>query len=82
MKYAGHIIPSLNSSLLSLIWLPRWLSHKESACQAGGASSIPELGRSPPKGKAPHFSILAWKIPWPEELTGYGPWDAKEPDTI
>ena len=56
---------------------PRWLNHKESACQAGDASSIPELGRSPTEGKATHSSILAWKIPWPEELTGYSLWGCK-----
>ena len=29
------------------LWLPWWLSGKESACQAGDAGSIPRLGRSP-----------------------------------
>ena len=53
---------------------------KESACNAGDLGSIPGLGRSPgeekgypnpwvgkiplEKGKATHFSILAWRIPW------------------
>ena len=27
--------------------LPRWLSGKESACNAGDAGSIPKLGRAP-----------------------------------
>ena len=26
-------------------------------------------------------SILAWKIPWIEELVGYSPWGRKESDT-
>jgi len=30
--------------------LPRWLSGKESACQAGDPGSIPESGRSPGEG--------------------------------
>ena len=30
--------------------LPWWLSGKESACSAGDAGSIPELGRSPGGG--------------------------------
>ena len=30
--------------------LPRWLSGKESACQAGDAGLIPGLGRSPGEG--------------------------------
>ena len=27
-----------------------------------------------------HSSILAWKIPWTEELVGYSPWCRKELD--
>ena len=27
---------------------------------------------------ATHLSILAWKIPWPEELAGYSSWGCKE----
>ena len=44
--------------------------------------SIPGLGRDDPleKGKATHSSILAWRIPWTEDLRGYGPWDHKELD--
>ena len=30
--------------------LPRWLSGKESACQAGDVGRIPGLGRSPGEG--------------------------------
>ena len=47
--------------------LPRWLSGKESICQAGNSNSIPELGRSPGEGNGNYSSILAWKIPWMEE---------------
>ena len=32
------------------------------------------------KGKATHSSILAWRIPWTEDLRGYSPWDHKELD--
>ena len=42
------------------------------------------LGREDPleKGMAIHSSILAWRIPWTEELGGlYSPWDHKESDT-
>ena len=45
--------------------LPRWLSGKESACNAGDVGLILELRRSP--GKATHSSILAWEIPWTKE---------------
>ena len=41
---------------------------KESACNAGGLSSIPGSGRSPKeKEMATHSNILAWRIPWTEE---------------
>ena len=30
---------------------------------------------------ATHSSILAWRIPWTEELAGYSPWGHKESDT-
>ena len=29
---------------------------------------------------ATHSNILAWKIPWTEELMGYSPWGHKESD--
>ena len=50
------------------VWhgLPRWLSGKESAYNAGATGdmgSIPGLGRSPGGGHATHSSILAWRIP-------------------
>ena len=41
---------------------------KESACNSGDPSSIPGLGRSLEKGMATHSSILAWRIPWIEEI--------------
>ena len=46
--------------------LPRWLSGKESACQAQDAGLIPGSGRSPGGEMATHSSILAWKIQWTE----------------
>ena len=43
----------------------------EFACNAGDPSWIPESGRSPGgEGMATHSSILAWEIPWTEELGG------------
>ena len=30
---------------------------------------------------ATHSSILAWRIPWTEDLAGYSPWGHKESDT-
>ena len=51
---------------------------KESASNAGEVSSIPGSGRSPGfsslEEMATHSSILAWRIPWTEDLAGYSPW--------
>ena len=43
---------------------------KESACNAGDLGSIPGSGRSPGEGMASHSSIIAWRIPWTEEVGG------------
>ena len=53
--------------------LPRWLSRKESACNAGATGDVGSiLGREDPleEGMATHSSILAWRIPWTEEPGG------------
>ena len=63
-------------------------------CVLGGSDSIvpacivgdpgPTLGREEDpmeEEMATHSSILAWKIPWMEELVGYSPWGHKESDT-
>ena len=46
----------------------------------GFAAALP--GREDPleKEMATHSSILAWKIPWMQELVGYSPWGRKESD--
>ena len=41
---------------------------------------IPRLGRSHGEGDGYHSSILAWQIPWTEELASYSPWGRKESD--
>ena len=54
---------------------------KESPCNArdtGDAVSVPGSGRSLEKEMTTHSSILAWEIPWTEELVGYSPWGCKE----
>ena len=53
---------------------------KEPACSEGDLGSIPRLGRSLEKRTATHSSILAWRIPWPEEPGGYSPGRCKESD--
>ena len=47
---------------------PWWLSGKETARNVGDPGSIPGSGRSLEKEMATHSSILAWEIPWTEEL--------------
>ena len=41
---------------------------------------VPSLGQEDPleKGMTSHSSILAWRIPWTEELAGYSSWGHKE----
>ena len=51
------------------VWLPWWLSGKESDCDAADAGLIPRLGRSPGEGNDNHSSALAWETPWTEEPT-------------
>ena len=44
---------------------------------------IQTLGQEDPLKKevATHSSILAWRIPWTEDLAVYSPWGHKESDT-
>ena len=51
--------------------LPRWLSGKESPCQAGDQGSISGLGRSPREGKI-QYSCLG--NPRQRSLESYRPW--------
>ena len=54
-----------------ILWLPRWLSGKESACQCR-KWQVQSLGQEDTleKEMAIHSSILAWRIPW-RSLAGY-----------
>ena len=61
--------------------LPRWLSGKESACNAGDAGLIPGLGRSPGEGNGyPTPVFLPGKSHGQRNLAGYNPRDLKESD--
>ena len=40
---------------------------------AGDMDSVPGLGRSPEGGNGNPSTILAWRIPWPEEAGGLQP---------
>ena len=63
----------------SLLWLPGWLSSKESACNAGDMGSIPGLERSPGEGNGNSVFLLG-KSHGQRSLAGYSPWCCKESD--
>ena len=46
-------------------------------------TQVQSLGGEDPleEEMAIHSSILAWEIPWTEDLAGYSPWGGKESDT-
>ena len=76
------IIPSFISRLLKLTpGLPRWLSSKQAAYQAGDSSSILGLGRPPGEKKkkkmATNSSILVVKSRGQRSLRVYSPWNPK-----
>ena len=57
---------------------------KNPSANAGHARDVGSiLGQEDPleEEMATHSSILAWRIPWTEELDGYSPWGHKELDT-
>ena len=52
------------------------------AGEAGDVGLIPHLEDPLEKEKSTHSSILAWKIPWTEELGGCSPWGHKESEQL
>ena len=71
-------IPEL---LLPSVGFPDGSVVKNPPTNAGDAGSIPGSGRSPGDGNGNHSSILAWRIPWMEELGGLQSTGCKESDT-
>ena len=67
---ATNFLISINRMIS--IGLLRWLSGKESTCQAGDAGSIPESGRSTAIGddNPLPYSWEYQEIPWTEESGG------------
>ena len=51
-----------------LLCFPGGSDSKKYTCSARDLGSIPGLGRSPGEGMATHSSMVAWRIPWTEEL--------------
>ena len=43
---------------------------KESSCNAGDLSSVPGSGNPMEKEMATHSRILAWEIPWTDDVHG------------
>ena len=69
-------------SVIQCVWLPQGFPGdsvgKESVCNTGDPSSIPGWEDPPEKEMETHSSILAWRIPWTEEIGGlYSPWGRK-----
>ena len=60
--------------------LPWYLSGKQPAKQETWVQSLDQEDPLE-KEMAPHSSILAWEIPWTEELVGYSLCGLKESDT-
>ena len=52
---------------VSLLGIPGGSVVKNLPCSAGDAGLYPESERPLEKEMAPPSSVLAWKIPWPEE---------------
>ena len=67
------------SHAIAPLGFPGGSDGKDSACKAEDPGS---LGGEDPleEGMATHSSILAWRIPWTEDLAGYSPWGHKESD--
>ena len=62
--------PYINLVSTPLLWLPRWLSGKESACQCRRHGFDPWVWKILGEGNGNPLSILAWDIPWTEEPGG------------
>ena len=65
---------TIRSPSASVLWLPCWLSGKETACIAGELQEtwVWSLGWEdhPEKEIVTHSIILAWEIPWTKEPDG------------
>ena len=73
---------SFSSKSKILRGLPWWLSSKEPTCKAGDMCKrrqVQFLGGEDllEKEMATHSRILAWEIPWTEELGRFSPWGCR-----
>jgi len=65
----------------SSLGLPRWLSGKESTCQAGIVGSILGLGRSPGDGNGNPLQYSCLNNPMDRSLAGYSLWGLQKNQT-
>ena len=58
------------------------MGKNQPAVQKTQETRVQSLGWEDPleEGMATHSSILAWRIPWTEELADYSPWGPNELD--
>ena len=69
------------STIMFISRLPRWLSSKESTCNAGDTGSIPGLGRPPGRGHDNPLQYSCLENPHGQKrLASYSPWCCKESD--
>ena len=75
----GWVVVSVLTYRLSFPSLVAQMVKNLSAMQE---TQVRSMGWKDPleKGVATHSIILVWRIPWTEELVGYGPWGHKESD--
>ena len=67
-----HLIYNIYLYVITYKGFPGGSGGKESACNAGGHSSIPGPGRSS-ESYGYHSTIFAWRIPLTMSLAGYSP---------
>ena len=80
--FSLHPFPILLSPLSGFMFvcIPRWLSGKESACQAGDSVGSRDPEDSLEEGMTTHSPILTWEIPQSRSLSDYSPQGCKESD--
>ena len=79
VRFLGQEIPlekgsATHSSVFGLPWWLRWF--KKIHLQ-WGRPGFDLWVRKIPWRRATHSSVLAWRLPWTEELAGYSPWVTK-----
>ena len=71
---------TVEEAKLHVGYILRWLSSKESACNARDRSSIPGLGRSPGEGNGYPLQYSCLKFHGQRSLAGCNSWCHKELD--